>query len=419
MDAKKYIKDHKKEILELGDILFKTPELGYKEYKTKQILMDFFKKNNLKVDSEYFETGFSISIGKGKPHIGLIAEMDAIPTIGHKYANKSDNNAAHSCGHSSQCAILAASAVALYNQGIKGKVTLFFTPAEEYTDLEYKDKLIKEKKIKYYGGKINMLTSGIFDDVDMLIHLHMMSEEGMHFSVGGRLGGFVYKEITFKGKAAHAAVAPQYGINALNAYSLFNSAVNMLRETFEEKDMIRVHGIVKEGGQTVNTIPEQVVYECYVRSIDEKALLSVANKIDDAAKYCSKALGATCKIKTKPGYLPLIQDQTINDVIYNKMLNYCDANEICVGAKSIAAGDLGDVSLFKPCVEFGYGGFTGTAHSKDVEIIDENRVYIETAMLVIDVINEILNNSNIQKNIKNNFKVRMNKKDFLNYLNSK
>lgn len=420
MKAKQYIEKNKKEIIELGRKLFNTPELGYKEFKTKKILVDYFKKNGVEIDSEYFETGFSVSIGKGQPHIGLIAELDAIPTLGHKCANKNDNNAAHSCGHSTQSTILAACFVALAKQKIEnGKITLFFTPAEEYTDLEYKDKLIKEKKIKYYGGKINMLTSGVFNGVDMLIHLHMKSESNYHFSVGGTLGGFVYKEITFNGKASHAAIAPNKGINALNAFVLFDNALNMLRETFMEEDMIRVHGVIKEGGQTINSIPERIVYECYVRSINQNAMFDIAKRIDNIAKCCAKALGASVKIKTKPGYLPFNQNKEINEVVYKNMLNYCEPEQIKRGSKSIASSDLGDVSAFIPSIEFGYGGFKGAAHSKDVKIIDENRVYIETAKLVIDIIDDLLKDKRTYQNIKNNYKSQISMKKYEDYLKQK
>lgn len=419
MKAKQYIKQNKDEIINLGRELFRTPELGYKEYKTKKILIDYFNKHNIKIKQEYFESGFSVSVGSGKPHIGLIAELDAIPTIGHKYVNKKDNNAAHSCGHSTQCAIMAACFVDIFKQNIgKGKVTLFFTPAEEYTDLEYKDKLIKEKKIKYYSGKINMLVDGMFKDVDMLLHLHMKSEDNYHFSVDGTLGGFVYKEITFRGLAAHAAIAPNKGVNAINAFVLFDNAINMLRETFKDDDKVRIHGIIKNGGQTVNSIPEKVVYECYVRSVNQETMFEVANKVDNAAKCCAKAIGATCNIKTKPGYLPLIQDKEINKIVYQNMLKYCKKDSIKTGSISIASSDIGDVSCFVPTVEFGYGGFKGNAHSKDLEIIDEKRVYEETSLLMVDVINDLLD-KNIYKTVKKNYKKRINFQDYIDYLEQK
>ena len=140
---------NEKELLELGNKLFKCPELGYKEFKTKKILTDYLTAKGFKIEGECFETAFKVSIGKGKLHIGLIAELDAIPTLGHKYANKNDNNAAHACGHSSQCTIMAGVISALKETKFNGKVTLFFTPGEEYTDIKYREKLIKEKKIKY------------------------------------------------------------------------------------------------------------------------------------------------------------------------------------------------------------------------------------------------------------------------------
>lgn len=420
MKASDYLDKHCEDTYALGDKLFTNPELGYKEFKTKQLLIAYFNKYGLKPDKEYCETGFSVSLGSGHPHIGLIAELDAIPTLGHKYANKDDNNAAHSCGHSTQCACLAALMVALKQEGIKqGKVTLFFTPAEEYTDLDYKDKLIKEKKIKYYGGKINMLEQGIFADVDMLIHLHMMSESSYHFSLGGSLGGFLYKEITFKGKAAHAAVAPDKGINALSAYNVFATAINALRETFNDEDKIRVHGIIKQGGQTVNALAEKVVYECYIRSINQEALLKTAKQVDAAAKHSSKAIGADCKIITKPGYLPFIQERKINDVLYQKMLTYCKEEEINCYHPSIASSDLGNVSVFIPCVEFGYGGFKGFAHSKDVEIVDKYRVYIETAKLLADSVTYFLENPKLCKDIKESYQPRMSQKEYEEYIRQK
>ena len=116
-----------------------------------------------------------------------------------------------------------------------------------------------------------MLAEGLFDKEDLFIHLHTMGQSDYHFSLNSTLSGFVYKEITFHGKATHAAVAPDKGINALNAFILFDNAMNMLRETFKEEDYIRVHGILSNGGQTVNSIPEKTVYECYVRSLNADA----------------------------------------------------------------------------------------------------------------------------------------------------
>ena len=229
----------KEELYALGDRLFRNPELGYKEYETKKILTEYFEKNGLKVEELGYRTAFRVSVGSGKPHIGLIAELDAIPTLGHPFENKKDH-AAHSCGHSTQCAIMAYTLVHLKDKVKNGTVTLYFTPGEEFTDVPFRKQLIRNGEINYIGGKVNLLTGGCFDREDLFIHLHTMGQTPYHFSLNSSLAGFIYKEITFRGKASHAAVAPHNGVNALNAFVLFDNAVNMLRETFKEEDHIRI-----------------------------------------------------------------------------------------------------------------------------------------------------------------------------------
>ena len=92
--------------IELGRKLFDTPELGFKEFKTKEILIKELKDAGFEIEREYARTGFSVSIGSGHPHIGLVAEMDAIPTLGHPNADMNDQSSAHTCAHSTQCAIM-------------------------------------------------------------------------------------------------------------------------------------------------------------------------------------------------------------------------------------------------------------------------------------------------------------------------
>ncbi len=414
---KDYIRENKQEIKELGYTLETHPQLGYKEQINKRTLVEYFKKYGFTIENECYETAFTVSIGEGKPHIGLIAELDALPTLGHRYANSDDSNAAHSCGHASQCTIQSAVMVALKQQEIrKGKVTLFFCPAEEYTDMEFRKQLIKEGKIRYIGGKQNMIYDGLFDDCDCLIHLHTMSEPEYHYCVNTKQGGFVYKKITFIGKAAHAAVAPHEGINALNAYVLFQNAVNMLRETFKEEDCVRIHGIINEGGQTVNSIPERVVYECYVRSFNIDTIMKLSDQVDNAARCCASAIGAGCEIETQPGYVPLEQSEPLNRFVYDHMRKDYEEEEIQLNASSMAASDLGDLSLFKPVIQLGYGGFKGVAHSKDLEVIDPERCYIETSTLIKNIVLDLLEDEERMQMIKDAFKPRMTREEYLKYL---
>lgn len=418
MNSELYIEKYKKELYKLGAELFNTPELGYKEFKTKQVLTKYFKKHGLKIKNLGSRTAFSVSVGKGKPHIGLIAELDAIPTLGHPNANKKDNNAAHSCGHSTQCAIMAYSLVALSKEkSLKGTITLFFTPAEEFTDIAFRNKLIADKEISYVGGKINMLVDGCFDNTDLFIHLHTMSPTKYEFGIGSQLGGFIHKQITFIGKAAHAAVSPELGINAMDAYVDFYGKLNTIRNKYPKDDMVRIHGIITEGGQSVNSIPERIVYECYVRSINPKTLLKLSKDVDKAAIDSAIKIKAKTSIKSTNGYLPLVQSNKLNKVIEHQISKLSD--NIQYNEKSIAAGDVGDISVFKPIIQFGYSGFKGACHSKDLQIANKELAYLKPCKVVCGSVLELLENKKYTKQIINTYKPRMTKKEYLNYINNK
>ena len=419
-ELNEYIEAHRQEILQLGEKLFATPELGFKEFRTGKIIRNYLAEHGLKVDREYAITGFSVTIGQGAPHIGVIAELDAIPTRGHPFADP-ETTAAHACGHSTQQAITLAALDAV-NQHLKdlpGTVTLFFTPAEEFTDIEYRKQLVKEGQIRYLSGKENMLAEGLFDDVDCIIHLHAMGSSYYQYSVDSILAGFIYKKITFIGRAAHAAVLPQLGINAINELNLFLNAVNALRETFEDDDMVRVHGMILEGGNTVNSIPDKTVYECYVRSINPEKLIEINEKISNAATHCAAAIGGSCEIEDTPGYLPLHQSPKLSEVIMKHILEYTVPERIHHHEKSAAAGDVGDICMFKPIIQYGYNGFSGRIHGADMKIEDPETVYITQAKIVAAAIMDLLQHPETVRAITDEFTPKMTLNQYLDYLNGK
>ena len=117
IEINKIIDAQQDEMIALGKELFMHPELGYKEFETKKMVQEELAKYGIHVEAEYFETGFQVSIGEGKPHIGLIAELDAIPVEGHPCSNPKDH-AAHACGHSTQVTIMVNAIIALKKSGL-------------------------------------------------------------------------------------------------------------------------------------------------------------------------------------------------------------------------------------------------------------------------------------------------------------
>lgn len=414
-----YINAEKAKYLQLGDTLFSCPELGYKEFKTKKHIVEFLKQEGVEVEAEYFETGFQISIGKGKPHIALIAELDAIPVVNHPFASPVDQ-ACHACGHSTQVVNMLLAFLSLRKSGLfsgekeTGTLTLFFTPAEEYIDLAYRETLIQEGKIKHIGGKINMIEAGLFDEVDVVLHLHAMGNP-YAYGYGSSLAGFKYKKFIFQGKAAHAGAAPFEGINALNAFTLFNAGLGMLRETFESPQL-RVHGILTKGGESVNSVPAEVVYECYIRSMDFDVLQQTDKKLDTLATHCAKALGAEVQIQNRKGYLPLKPNRLLSEVVHQVLLNFVDEKDIIANEESIAGGDIGDVSYLLPTIQFGYNGFSGRIHGADFEIKDKCKAYIEPAQIVVETVLKLVENHQLVEEIKASHQ-GLSQTEYLEYLN--
>lgn len=408
-------RDH---LFSFGRTLFIHPELGYKEFETRDLLLQELQSAGFDRIERYGETGIIVTIGSGKPSIGLIAEMDAIPTPGHADADP-ETGAAHTCGHSTQCAIQM-EALKVIREELKtrkGTVKLYFCPAEEFTDIDFRMDYIASGKVKYFSGKINMLMDGIFDDSDVLIHLHAMGEyQGHRFAIGSTLAGFTYKRITFRGKAAHAAVNPDKGINALNMFTLFNSGLGMLRETFVDEDKNRIHGILKKGGSTVNSIPDEVIYECYIRSFHQENLLKLSEQVNNLAVHCAEALGGTAEIMDLPGDLPFVQDPNLCSVIYRNLLKYTDPSEILTDEKSVAAGDIGDVGCFFPTIQFGYTGFTGYCHGVTLSVADNEEVYAVPCDIVVNSVLDLLDHPEEVEKIRTEFRPSITKEEYLRHL---
>jgi amidohydrolase len=407
------------EIRALGDELFHHPELGFREVQTGAIIKRYLKDHGFSVGKPCAYTGFTVTIGRGAPHIGLIAELDAIPTAGHPCADPK-TTAAHACGHCTQVAVMLAALTALKQQieSVNGTVTLYFTPAEEFTDLAYRKELVSQGKIRYLSGKQNMIADGVFDDADCLIHLHAMGSSDYRFSLDSVLSGFTYKKITFVGRSAHAAVLPDQGINALNECALFFNALGLLRETFRDADQVRVHGIITDGGNTVNSIPAKVVYECYVRSCDPDALRETGKKVDRAAQHCAQALGGRAEIENTPGYFPLHQSAELNQVILDSLHRFADDSQIRCHEISAAAGDIGDVSLFKPTVQYGYNGFSGRIHGADLAIADPDEIYRVQPKIVAAAVSDLLNHPEKVETIKAAFVPKMSRAEYLAQLDA-
>ena len=374
-------------ILEFGRDIYNHGELGYKEFRTSEKFIHFMEALHLPVEKELAITGSKAYLNKekaGNISLALLGELDALRIPRHAHVNK-ETDGAHCCGHHAQLTGVIGAAIALADEevaaALDGQVIFFAVPAEEYGEVEFKNQLIEEGKIQYGGGKCELIRIGAFEDIDLCL-AHHSSADGVSFG-SGSCNGFVSKVIKIKGKAAHAAAAPDQGINALSAASLGLQALGLNRETFRDEDHVRVHPIMTKGGDLVNVIPNEVVLETLVRGKTLEAFADASKKTDRSFKAGAYALGAGYRIETMPGYLPGLAQEFPGEAVDIARELLGGENVKIVDGKEHGSGstDVGDVQHIMPVLTFHTGGTTGGFHQVDFDIADEEEAYILTAKL--------------------------------------
>lgn len=385
------------DIRAIGLSIAEEPELGYKEVKTSAKVQEAFDRLGIAYETGFGVTGVKARLA-GAGHrrtVALLGELDAIVCREHPMSDPV-TGAAHCCGHNVQIANLVAVAMAVKDvdamKYLGGDLVLFAVPAEEYVEIEYRNKLREEKKIEFLGGKAQIIAEGGFDDVDMALQMHVdpaTHPEG-NFQVGNTSNGFIGKLITYRGKAAHAAGAPDKGINALNACMMGVMGVNAIRETFREEDCVRFHPIINSGGDLVNVIPDYVKMESYVRASNLPAMKDVNARINRALQAGAMALGAECDIHDLAGYLPMKPDENFRAVLRANAQKIFGAEFVTEGEHAAGSTDMGDVSHLMPVVHPWVGCVSGVLHGANYRLTDEKTAFTKTPQVLASTIVDLL-----------------------------
>lgn len=385
------------DIRAIGMSIAEEPELGYKEVKTSAKVQESFDRLGIAYETGFGVTGVKARLA-GAGHrrtVALLGELDAIVCREHPMSDPV-TGAAHCCGHNVQIANLVAVAMAVKDvdamKYLGGDLVLFAVPAEEYVEIEYRNKLREEKKIEFLGGKAQIIAEGGFDDIDMALQMHVdpaTHPEG-NFQVGNTSNGFIGKLITYRGKAAHAAGAPDKGVNALNACMMGVMGVNAIRETFREDDCVRFHPIINSGGDLVNVIPDFVKMESYVRASNLPAMKDVNARINRALQAGAMALGAECDIHDLAGYLPMKPDENFRAVLRANAQKIFGAEFVTEGEHAAGSTDMGDVSHLMPVVHPWVGCVSGVLHGANYRLTDEKTAFTKTPQVLASTIVDLL-----------------------------
>ena len=411
---------------ELADDLFHHAEQGYHEYRTAQVVSDFLKGLGLHTREGLAITGVKAAIGKGQgPNVALIGELDGLACPTHPDATP--QGFAHSCGHYAQLVCMLGAALALSDPevaaSLDGTATIFAVPAEEFQDASVREEVRRTHDVRCAGGKCELLRRGEFDEVDLAIttHSHMVNREsGADLILGNSAcTGFVGKTVLLHGRAAHAAAAPHMGINALNAACLGMSALGMIRETFQEKDCVRVHPYIRKGGEAINIVPSEAVVDMMVRANNQQAIEQVSEKVDNCFRGAAMAIGCQAEIINAQGYMPC-PERLPEPILWETAAllgEQWKVASIPQGICNTASTDVGDLFAVMPVLNFTFGGSTGDLHSKDYKVSNREVAHILPAKMMALLTYRLLREGGVQaKQIMADYQAPYTKQGYKEYV---
>jgi amidohydrolase len=314
-------------LIEAADWIHAHPEIGHQEVQAAQRLTELLEQAGIESEmgTAGMATAFKAQLGsQDRPRVAILAEYDALPGLGH------------GCGHNliGTSAIGAGLALKEVMQDLPGSIWVLGTPAEE-------------SAAPNAGGKVHMVKAGVFDAVDAAIMFHPATETAITPDRSLAARGF---EFFFHGRAAHAAGAPEEGINALDAIVLFYNGISMLRQ--QVRSDVRIHGIILSGGAAANIIPDYAAIRYRTRADDSEYLAEVVERVVACAEGAARATG--CRLEWNE-YMPGYENTLPNAVLMDLMTNNLRAIGLSVSTEKKRQGrgstDFGNVSRRVPGVE--------------------------------------------------------------------
>jgi amidohydrolase len=273
------IDQYQERAVSISHQIHEKPELKFQEHFAAGLLSGAARELGLPVEIGVggLATAFRAEFGNSGPTVAILAEYDALPN-------------GHSCGHN-LIACAALSAVAGLKNGTKnlpGKIVFLGTPAEEGG-----------------GGKIILLDKGALHGVDAAMMAHPFDGEASTMPALATR----HLLISFQGKAAHAAAAPWDGSSALSAVIQTFQSVDAAR--LHIRDGARIHGIITNGGQAVNIIPEKTECQFLVRGKTSKYTNEIADRVLRCAEAAALATGAKMSHQVIGGYKNMINNRAM------------------------------------------------------------------------------------------------------------
>lgn len=253
------------DLVSLSHFIHAHPEMGYEEYLSAEAVASAAEDAGFILERGIAElpTAFRATSGSGELRVVLCAEYDALPDVGH------------ACGHNiiAATSLGAAIGLAAVAEELDLTVILLGTPSEEGG-----------------GGKIDLINAGYFNDVHAALMIHPWPTERLEATCLA----VDHFDVTYEGKEAHASAAPWEGVNALDAVTIAQVAVSLLRQQLRPGD--QVHSIVTDGGVAANIIPRRASARYMARSVTATRLAQLRDRLSGCFEAGARATGARLSV---------------------------------------------------------------------------------------------------------------------------
>lgn len=318
----------------MAKTMHENPEIAFEEHESMALLTNELEEHGFEVERGVagLDTAFVATYGSGEPVVGIIAEYDALPGLGH------------ACGHNLIGTWATGAGIALRRAlpDIQGTIKVIGSPAEEGG-----------------GGKVTMAEAGVFNGLAAAM---MMHPRDTTYLDRGSLAATPFT-IHFHGKSAHASSSPESGINALDAMIQVYNSVNALRQAFRPNT--RIHGVITHGGDAANIIPDHTSAKFLVRTEDQDYHEELKQRFRNIVEAAALATGCTFEIEEGISYKRRISNEALVDTFGKNLTDLGLEYEVPPEKAGVGSSDIGDVSQLVPTIhpylqicEKGVGGHT-------------------------------------------------------------
>lgn len=302
------------------------PEVSNYEFFACERLSNQLKDEGFRVtvDVAGHRTGFigTYKAQKPGPVLVFLAEYDALAGLGH------------GCGHNlfGATSLLAAAALKQVIDETGGEVRVYGTPGEEGGENG--------------SAKGSFVREGLFTDVDAALCVH----PGDRHEASSKNIACLPVDIEFWGKPAHAAAAPEQGINALDALILTYNGINALRQHVTPD--VRIHGIITHGGDAPNIVPEYAAAKFYFRAATVPKLEALYHRIEKIVEGAALMTGAKGRLQPYQNRIDNMVPTPSFDAVYGRELSLLGETMLPPDEGfGIGSSDVGNVSQVIPTIQ--------------------------------------------------------------------